>query len=171
MLPIVNLCLANPIGWLTLRGRNPSVDHRQFLANFFGVRPTQTISTSTTTRLQTGLESGQSHKEIHSKQLHGKYTHRSGFLFRGGGLVVWSNTLVLGTSAKELLMLIPNEAEEATRRLQTSFFPAQNELPAKITICGHFFFRHLAFGELNESVPMRLEYRQRWSWSYAHLEA
>lgn len=77
--------------------------------------------------------------------------------------MVWSNTLVLGTSAKELLMLIPNEAEEATRRLQTSFFPAQNELPAKITICGHFFFRHLAFGELNESVPMRLEYRQRWS--------
>lgn len=59
--------------------------------------------------------------------------------------MVWSNTLVLGTSAKELLMLIPNEAEEATRRLQTSFFPAQNELPAKITICGHFFFSAFSF--------------------------
>jgi len=55
--------------------------------------------------------------------------------------VVWSNTLVLGTSAKELLMLIPNEAEEATRRLQTSFSStqSQNELPAKITICWYDF--------------------------------
>jgi len=51
---IVNLHMANPIGWLTLCSRNPSVDHR--LANFWWVclvRPTHSTSTSTTTTIIT----------------------------------------------------------------------------------------------------------------------
>jgi len=141
---IVNLHMANPIGWLTLCSRNPSVYHR--LANFWWVclvRPTHSTSTSTTTTIITtdskpaskvGRATKRSTQEeppswgnkATTWQVH---TPIWFFFYRisGGMSVVWSNTLVLGTSAKELLMLIPNEAEEATRRLQTSFSSTQSQ--------------------------------------------
>lgn len=70
----------------------------------------------------------------------------------GGRSARWSNTLVLGTSAKELLMLIWKKKKRKTSQkkppeVAANQFPP-NELASKdYTLSGYFsFFRLLAFG-------------------------